>query len=241
MKAVILAAGKGTRLKGLTKDRPKALMEIGDETCLEHIIKGLKTAGIREFVVVIGYQGEMIKELLEDGSGLGVGIQYVYQKTLDGTGSALHLTRELVDDAPFLMTYGDIVISPRDYQDMVRAWNSQDYDCLLAVNWVEDPYAGAAVYFDGKKQVTKIQEKPPKGTSATNWNNAGLFIFSPRIFDYTGRLTPSVRGEYELSAAIADMLADEGKLFAYQLSGHWGDIGTVEELERIQGLLQHED
>ncbi|HHV43130.1 MAG TPA: nucleotidyltransferase family protein [Firmicutes bacterium] len=241
MKAVILAAGKGTRLQGLTKDRPKALMDVGGITAIEHIIQGLKGADIDQLIVVIGYHGEMIQELLKDGSKLGVSIEYVEQKVLNGTGSALHLTKDVVGPSPFVMTYGDIIISPGNYRDMRSLWEQIEADGLLAVNWVEDPYAGAAVYFDENKRVTKIIEKPPQGTSTTNWNNAGLFVFSPIIFTYTGRLTPSVRGEYELSSAIAQMLAEQRKLYAYPLEGHWGDIGTVEELERIQTLMREKE
>ena len=80
---------------------------------------------------------------------------------------------------------------------MTAAYSS-GADAVLALNWVADPYKGAAVYLDENDVVKEIVEKPPKGTAKTNWNNAGFFLFSPLIFQYTAALTPSVRGEYEL-------------------------------------------
>jgi NDP-sugar pyrophosphorylase family protein len=237
VKAVILAAGKGTRLRQLTANRPKPMVKVGNSTALERIMGGIAQAGIREFVLVVGYRKEVIERYFGDGARFGVKIHYVHQQVQNGTGSAVHLTREVVGEEPFLLSFGDIIVPPDNYQAMTAAYSS-GADAVLALNWVADPYKGAAVYLDENDVVKEIVEKPPKGTAKTNWNNAGIFLFSPLIFQYTAALTPSVRGEYELPQAIGQMIADGRKVIGLKLQGYWGDIGTPEELEQMQHIVQ---
>lgn len=239
MKAVILAAGKGTRLRQLTADRPKPMVKVGNSTALERIMSGICQAGIRDFVFVVGYRREVIEQYFGDGSKFGVKITYVHQREQTGTGSAVHLAAASVGDEPFLMSFGDIIIPPANYRAMVDTYQQTGAQAVLALNWVEDPYRGAAVYLDENNKVENIVEKPPKGTSTTNWNNAGIFLFNPIIFQYTAKLTPSRRGEYELPQAIAQMIADGRHVQGLKLQGYWGDIGTPEELEQMRNVVQN--
>ncbi|HNT37095.1 MAG TPA: sugar phosphate nucleotidyltransferase, partial [bacterium] len=104
MKAVILAAGKGTRMKYLTADKPKPMVDVGKELILERILGTIRDAGICDFIVVTGYFGNIIEEHFKDGRDFGMNIRYVRQEVQDGTGSALHLTRDAVGDEPFYMS-----------------------------------------------------------------------------------------------------------------------------------------
>lgn len=238
MKAVILAAGKGTRLRELTAEKPKPMVKVGDSTALERIVLGIREAGIHEFVFVVGYRKEVIEEYFGTGEKLGINISYVHQQKQTGTGSAVHLAKEAVGEEPFLLSFGDIIIPQANYKAMVETYRQTAADGILALNWVEDPYQGAAVYIDEKQQVERIEEKPPQGTATTNWNNAGVFLFSPLIFEYTEALTPSSRGEYELPEAISNMIADGRKVMGVKLEGYWGDIGTPGDLEKMQTVVQ---
>lgn len=201
-------------------------------------MKGISQSGIRDFVFVVGYRKEVIEKYFGDGSKFGVKITYVHQKEQTGTGSAVHLTADVVGQEPFLMSFGDIIIPPANYKAMVDTYNT-GAQAVLALNWVEDPYRGAAVYLDENNKVQRIVEKPPKGTATTNWNNAGVFLFSPIIFQYTAKLTPSERGEYELPQAIANMISDGRNVQGLKLQGYWGDIGTPEELEQMRTVVQN--
>ncbi len=241
MKAVILAAGKGSRLKELTRDKPKPMVKVGKASCLEYIVSGMMEAGISDFIFVVGYQSEIIRDYFGDGTSLGISVEYMEQKVLDGTGNAIHITRSLVGDSPFLASYGDIVISPDNYRMMVDKFNEEPCDLITAVNWMDDPYKGAAVYLDEYDNIVNMIEKPEKGTSTTNWNNAGIYIFSPLIYEYTGKLKPSSRGEYELTQAVVDMLRDKRRIKGFRLEGYWGDIGTLEDLERISKHMLSQD
>jgi len=241
MKAVILAAGKGTRMKHLTEDRPKPMVEIGKDFILQRVLEAIRDAGIKDFVVVTGYFANLIEEHFGDGNSFGMNVQYVKQEVQDGTGSAVHLTRDAVGDEPFYMSFGDIIVSTQNYANLVQFYRDDPCDILLTVNHVEDPYRGAAVYVDDDWNVTKIIEKPPQGTSETNWNNAGIFIFSAKIYEYTANLTKSQRGEYELTEAIYRMLDDGLRIKAFPIEGFWGDIGTPEDVQKMTGLLEKKD
>lgn len=238
MKAVILAAGKGTRLADLTRERPKPMVDVGGKPCLERIIEALVQASVTEIVVVTGYMASAIESYFGDGANFGVTITYVHQHVQDGTGSAVHLTRAAVGHSSFLMTYGDVLMPEENYLGMVNSFRQKPCAALLGVNWVDDPYKGAAVYFDADNTVERIVEKPPQGTSKTNWNNAGIYVFDPVIYEYTAQLRISQRGEYELPDAIQAM--QKGGLFirAYQLQGYWKDIGTPEDLKKAGELFQ---
>jgi len=239
LKAVVLAAGKGTRMKDLSADRPKHLIRLEDRPVLEHVVLRLKQAGITETVLVIGYLGHMIREHFGDGSRFGARIQYAVQDPPNGTGSGVHAARELVSDASFLMTFGDIVTPAATYTLMLEDYRAAPCDALLLLNWVEDPYRGAAVYLDDGGRITQVIEKPPIGTSTTHCNQSGIFIFAPIIFDYTGRLTPSARGEYELTHAINAMLEDGRNVRGCRLdSGAWCDVGTPDDLPIAERIIE---
>jgi len=234
---VILAAGKGTRLKELGRDIPKALLPIGKKTCLEHIILGMKEAGIRRFGIVIGHLGEMIEERYGSGESLGVEINYLKQDlSVYGTGRAVLLAKELAGDSPLMVSYGDIIIEPSNYQAMLELARLEQ-TCVSSVNWMDDPSAGAAVYFNEEGFLEDIIEKPPKGSSTTNWNNAGVYVFQPIIFDYLAQLGASKRGEYELSGALRMMVQAKVPVKAHKITGYWKDIGTPEDVIAIRHLL----
>lgn len=238
MIGVILAAGRGTRLKEIGEMMPKALLKVGNKTCLEHIILGMKDAGITRFGVVIGHLGEMIEERFGDGEGLGVEITYLRQDLSQyGTGRAVQLAEGLADEGPLMVSYGDIIVDPVNYQAMLNLSQQGAYT-VNSVNWVDDPTHGAAVYLREDGTVKKIIEKPPAGQSTTNWNNAGVYVYQPILFDYLRKIEQSQRGEYELTEALRQMVEDDIPVRSHKISGYWRDIGRPEDLEAINRLLK---
>ncbi len=155
---------------------------------------------------------------------------YRRQTHPDGTARALLLARDALQDEPFLLSWGDIVVTPSTYADLMAAFAAHACDALLTVNPVDDPWRGAAVYVDDTRRVTRLVEKPPRGTSQTGWNNAGLFIFTPLVLAYAERLPPSSRGEYELPQALSAMIDDGCLVRALPVGGFWSDLGTPEDL-----------
>lgn len=241
MLGVILAAGKGTRLKSLGKNIPKALIEVGGKPCLEHIILGMKKAGITRFGIVIGHLGEQIKERYGSGADLGVDITYLRQDLSEyGTGRAAMLAEELAAGEPIMLSYGDIIIHPDNYPALRERSEGGRYP-TNSVNWVDDPSAGAAVYLQPNDTVEKIVEKPAPGTATTNWNNAGIYVYPPILFDYLRRLKESPRGEYELTDALRQMVEDGLEVRSHRITGYWRDIGRPEDVAAINELLAQFD
>jgi len=235
--ALVLAAGRGTRMKELTEDLPKPMLRIAGRPLLEHIVLALRNEGIGRFVVVTGYHAERIERHFGDGSRLGVEIRYRRQEVQDGTARALLLGRESIADRPFLLAWGDILAEPGNYPALLASFREKQPYGLLGVNWVEDPWRGGAVYVDRDHRIERIVEKPPPGTAQTHWNNAGIAVFRSAVFDYAAAVKPSPRGEYEIPDAISAMLADGLAVYALPLRGFWSDVGTPEDLTRAEELL----
>lgn len=226
--AVLLAAGRGTRLGDLTRDTPKPLLEVGGQPIIFRIIEGLAEAGVRDVTVVTGHMAEVLEASLGDGGRWGVTVRCVRQERLDGTARAAVLARPFLRDRPFFVGWGDIVVEAINYARVIEG--AEQTGASIAVNDVEDPWSGGAVYVDGDMRVLRIVEKPPKGTSTTRWNNAGLAVLPPAIWEQVDRLQPSARGEYELPQAIAAFVESGHPLAAVSIDGPWFDIGTPENL-----------
>jgi UDP-N-acetylglucosamine diphosphorylase / glucose-1-phosphate thymidylyltransferase / UDP-N-acetylgalactosamine diphosphorylase / glucosamine-1-phosphate N-acetyltransferase / galactosamine-1-phosphate N-acetyltransferase len=242
-KAILLAAGRGKRLGELTAHRPKTMLEIADAPIIAHVLEGLAQAGIEQAIVVTGYLGEQIENFCRRFESNQLAITTVRQPTLNGTGGAMMAAMPVLGADPgadprFVFGWGDVLMDHEFYQRFMMQANVSGYDLLLAVNRVRDPSPGAAVYVDAAMRVERIIEKPPPGTSTTNWNNAGLFASTTTLLDYVARLEPSPRGELELPAAIAAMIEDGRIVRAAELRGFWSDIGTPEDLERARKLFR---
>jgi dTDP-glucose pyrophosphorylase len=228
VKAILLAAGRGTRLGELTEQAPKALIEVGRKPVIVHILDGLIGAGIRELAVVTGYLGGQLEAALGNGAQSGVRLTYLEQKELDGTARALALARDFAGDESFFFSWADILVEPSNYRAVMR--KGRFADGAIAVNEVDDPWSGGAVYVDESLRVTRVVEKPPKGTSTTRWNSAGFGVLGPAIWPAIDRLIPSERGEYELTTAIAALVDQGREIRAVPVEGRWFDIGTPESL-----------
>ncbi len=232
MKAVILAAGKGTRMKDLTSELPKPMLRVEGRPILEHILGGLIGAGIRDVCIVTGWRAEAIEGYFGDGGRWDCQIRYVRQVVQDGTGRAAQPAREFVGTDDFLLTYGDILVHPGTYQQMLARFREAPFDGLLTVTAGEDVTKGAINFFDPTFCLTRLIEKPSlaqveelrrdgwlkPGDPA--WYNAGIYIFRPLVFEYTARLEKSPRGEYELTDAISAMVARRHRI-AWRRPSAW--------------------
>jgi len=247
MKAVILAAGKGTRMRELTADLPKPMLPVQGRPILQHIIEGLKDCGIAEFFIVTGWRAEAIENHFGDGSRFGVRIEYGRQVVQDGTGKAPELAKAFVGDSPFVLTYGDILVKPETYRDMIaRFHESGSFSGVVTVTGSEDVTKGGLFFFDDAFCLKHLVEKPTPAQletlraegwlrpGATAWYNAGVYVFRPGLFEFTARLEKSPRGEYELTDALTAMLAARHKLAGLKIAGRWVDVRDPEVLARLE-------
>lgn len=237
MKGVILAAGKGTRMLPLTERRPKPLVPLLEAPMLEHILQGMRQAGVRHVALVIGHLGHMIQEYFGNGATLGLNLEYIWQKHPEGTGAATLLAEEFVGKEPFMLSWGDIMVAPETYSNILRVWKEEQPDAVLSLNVVEDPWEGAAVYVDESGFVQKIIEKPPRGTSRTNFNNAGIFVFPPELFDILRSVPPSARGEIEVPDAIQTMLSNGARVRGVPVIGYWSDVARPAAVLELNSVI----
>jgi dTDP-glucose pyrophosphorylase len=250
MKAVILAAGKGTRMRELTNEIPKPMLKVHGKPILQHILEGLRDNGIKELCIVTGFMAQTIEDYFKDGSAFGVKVTYVRQVVQDGTGKAPELAKAFAGSSPFLLTYGDILVKPETYRDMVQRFGEGSFAGLVTVTAGEDVQKGGLNLFDDQFCLTRVLEKPSAAQVAEAqekgwirkgepfWYNAGIYIFAPVLFEHTARLQKSPRGEYELTDAINSLTASGQRIAGLQIKGRWVDVRDPEVLAELEGSSQ---
>src|SRR5688572_17734905 len=124
-KAVLPAAGKGTRMKELTNELPKPMLEVRGKPILLHILEGLRAAGVTDFCIVVGYRADVVRAFFGDGTQFGVRISYMTQVVQDGTGRVVELARDFAGSDPFVLSYGDILIDPANYAGLVALGSAE--------------------------------------------------------------------------------------------------------------------
>lgn len=237
MKAVILCAGLGKRLKPHTNTYQKTMIPVHNKPLLEYIINGLIRVGFKEFIIVVGYRKEQVMDYFQEGDKWGIKIEYIEQKEINGTGGALLICEDSIEDEHFFLTWGDILVSYNIYKDVIDLFNKENQDYILVTNYTDDPFKGAAVYYEDDYCIG-IREKPPEGKSKSNLNNCGVFILSKQIFPVLKNLKLSKRGEIELTEAInygikqRDWKIRVIKMEKDQFRGDFGDIKVYEQLNK---------
>jgi dTDP-glucose pyrophosphorylase len=230
-KAVLLAAGRGTRMRELTADVPKPMIKVRGKPILLHIIEGLQTAGVKDLLIIVGYQAETIREYFGDGTCFGLRINYATQTVQDGTGRVVELARDFVGANPFILGYGDILIDSKNYQRLILL--NEETEAIVTVKRNEDVSKGGAVFVNEAMEVIDVREKTKPGELTSPWYNAGVYAFRPSIFEFTAKLQPSQRGEYELTDAIRAMAQSGKKVQVLELEGAWADVRDPEILARL--------
>ncbi len=230
-KAVLLAAGRGTRMRALTNDLPKPMIAVRGKPILLHIVEGLRAAGVTKFLLIVGYRAEVVKQLFGDGSRFGVAIDYATQVVQDGTGKVVELARDFVAEGSFALSYGDIIIDPINYLRLVAL--DDGTEALISVRRNEDVSKGGAVFLNERFELIDLREKPLPGEPTSPWYNAGVYAFRPSILDFTARLKRSARGEFELTDAIRDLALAGKKVQAIELTGDWADVRDPEILAEL--------
>lgn len=231
MKAVILAAGEGTRLEPLTNLRPKPMIPVANRPLLEHVVEAVATAGIDEVVFVVGYHRERIQSHFGDGHEWGVEIAYAGQEKQLGTGDAV-LQVEPYVDGDFVVLNGDRVIEPRLIESVVEE-RAATGDPVVSVTRVDEPHLyGVVEVSDGL--LTSIHEKPDPGDVDSELINAGVYGFGLEVFDDIRGTDPD--GELELTAMLERVLADR-PVRAVHHRGEWLDVTRPWDLLRVNGRI----
>jgi UDP-N-acetylglucosamine diphosphorylase/glucosamine-1-phosphate N-acetyltransferase len=211
LKAIILAAGEGSRMRPLTYTRPKVMLPMANKPILEHLLIEAREAGVGDFVFVVGYHDEQVRDYFGGGGRWGVSIDYCTQRKQLGTADALR-TVEGLADGNFLLINGDVIIGREDIRRLADRG-----DNTLGVIEAEDTRDLGVVDLDGDR-VVRIREKMENPGS--RMANAGLYLFTPDIFDTMSHISKSPRGEYEITDSLQFMM-DEGHPVFYHELDYW--------------------
>ena len=235
MKAVVLAAGKGTRLRPLTDDKPKGMVEVDDKPILTHCFEQVVELGANKLIVVVGYMKEKIIDHYGDEFE-GTPITYAHQREQLGLADAL-LTVEDNVDGDFMLMLGDNIFDA-NLQDVIRRHQEDRADAVFLTEKV--PWEEASRYgvcnTNAYGEITEVVEKPDEPES--NLVMTGFYTFTPAIFHACKLVQPSDRGEYELSEAV-DLLIRSGRTIdALRLDGWRIDVGYPEDREEAEVRLQ---
>lgn len=227
MKAVILAAGIGKRLRPLTETFAKAMVRVKGKPVLQKLIEDLRECGLKDLIIVIGHLGDQIKDFFGDGSHFGVRITYALQKDQLGTAHALLCAEPFLErnDLEFLLVFGDAWMEMQAIQNVLEKPSGIG---VLSVVKVDDPRRFGVIEPDGPR-IKSVVEKPVNPPS--NLAVAGVFRLPIEIFNAIRSIPKSERGEYELPHAYC-LLISQGVPFEWVDVGQWLDIGTKEDLEK---------
>jgi len=237
MKAVVLAAGEGTRLRPLTEDKPKGMVKVDGKPILTHCFDQLAELGADEFVVVVGYRKQDIIDYYGDEYD-SIPITYAHQREQKGLAHALLTVEQYIDD-DFMLILGDNIFDA-NLGDVVKRQKEDRADAAFLTE--EVPYDEASRYgvcdTNDYGEITDVVEKPEDPPS--NLVMTGFYTFTPAIFHACHLVQPSNRGEYEISEAI-DLLIQSGRTIdAIRMDGWRVDVGYPEDREKAERLLRAE-
>jgi glucose-1-phosphate thymidylyltransferase len=246
-KAIILAAGKGTRLMPLTLAMPKEMIRIGVKPVIEHAIEVLKAGGIRDILIVVGRKKEAIMDYLGSGERLGVNIYYRIQDEPKGSAHAVYYGKDFIGSEDFVVMYGDNYLKPYDtIKDVIKFHDDRKADVTLVLHSIKDPRRFGIAKIDGRGKVLGMIEKPSLEEARSYRINdvyrniAGLLILKGTIFAYIEKTKPGRGSEIWLTDSIKLMRSEGHKIFGFVFGGTRYDIGTFESLRDADKMEQLE-
>lgn len=228
MKAILLAAGLGTRLRPMTDNRPKCMVAVAGKPVLQRNIEWLRANGISELVINLHYFPDEVTGYFGDGRALGVNITYSYEAELLGTAGAVGKVRETLGDEKFLVVYADNLISC-SLKSLLNLHAKNNSILSMALFWREDVTASGVVLTDREGRITAFKEKPKPGEVPSNWVNAGLLVCESAVLGYIPQDGPSDFGHDIFPALLRS---------PHSMSGY--KMGEGETLDWIDTLVDFE-
>ncbi len=229
MKAVIMAGGKGTRISSITQDEiPKPMLTVGEKPILEHQIECLKKSGVNEVIIVTGHLGNKIKEYFQDGTKFDIKICYYEEdpnKPLGTAGSLYYLKEKLNED--FILIFGDVFLSV-DFNRMIKFHKEHNSDATLLTHPNSHPYDSDLIITNDEEVVAFDSKENNRDYDYNNLVNSGIYVFSPRIFDYI-----TEEKKYGLEKDVIAKMIGKDKVYSYHSTEYVKDMGTPERYESV--------
>lgn len=242
LKAIILSAGEGSRMRPLTLTKPKTMLPVAGKPIIQYNIESLRDNGITDILLIVRYKEEIVRNYFGDGSDFGVNISYKTQKDFLGTANAISYGEDFIDDSIIVLN-GDIILDDEIIHEIIKKYNYLSPDTLMLLTEVEDPSAFGVVEIENGN-IKNIVEKPKREEAPSNLVNAGIYIFNKDIFDKIRETEISERGEYEITDSVSLQIEDNKKVIGHKTSKDWIDVGRPWELievnEELIGKLKTE-
>jgi mannose-1-phosphate guanylyltransferase len=237
MKAMILAAGRGTRLAPLTDSQPKCMIPIGGMPVLEHTLIRLRDHGVGEVIINLHHQPDVIPAYFGDGSRWGMRITYSLEDELLGTAGGVKHAAWFFD-GPFLVLYGDN-LSTCDLSKLARHHRDRRAVATVALYRRHDPSSSGIAEVNAEDRILRFVEKPRPEEVFSNWVNAGIYVLSPEVLDLISAVQASDFGR----EVFPRMLAEGRALYGYRMQGDEGLwwIDTPSDLGRVQREFEHDE
>ena len=224
--AVVMVGGKGTRLLPLTETRPKIILPVADRPCLWYLLRSLAMGGIKEVILACGYKSELMRRTIGDGSDLGLSIEYSYEDEPLGTGGAMKLVEDRLDDT-FVAANGDVFASI-DVSGEIEIHQRTGPAVSIALPPVENPCEFGIARVDDEMRITEFKEKPKPEEVFSNLINAGVYVLQKDVLADVPKNT-----FYDFSKDLVPRLMSEGRrIQGYQVDGIWMDVGRPRDLLR---------
>ena len=234
MKAIILCAGKGTRLRPLTHTSAKHLIPLANKPALEYGIEKIKECGIDEIGIIIGEEtGEDIKREIGDGQKWGVSVSYIMQKEPLGLAHAVKVARDFLKDEPFLMYLGDNLLK-NGISQYRKKFEEGKKQAFVLLTHVENPQAFGIVELKDNK-IVRMVEKPKD--PPTDLALIGVYFFDKAIHQAIDNIKPSARGELEITDAVQWLVDNKYDVEAEVIEGWWKDTGKPEDIIEANRLI----
>lgn len=227
MKGLILAGGKGTRLRPLTFTRAKQLIPISNKANLVYVVEDLRNAGITDIAVIVGDTADEVQAALGTGNTWGVNFHYIPQAQPLGLAHAVATARDFLADDPFVMYLGDNLLSG-GIGHLVDDYHSGAQHSHILVTPVRNPRDFGVAVLGENDEILRLLEKPADPPS--DLALVGVYLFTPQIHAIIADLKPSARGEYEITEAIQGLVDVGAKVKAHRVRGWWKDTGKPEDL-----------